>query len=299
MHNHTELESSKNLILSIIINVFIVIFEIIFGLLTRSLALISDGLHNITDIGSMALSFWGEKISNRPSNNYKTFGYKRSEAIIAFTNGGILLAVTVFILFEAVKRLINPVEVVGLQMVIVASVAFVGNGLATYLLEKSAHNNLNLKSAWLHSFQDAVFSLAVIIGAILIYFTHIVWLDSVLSIIISLFLLKEIYKIVVESIDMLLDSVPKDIDFQETKKTMSTISGVVSVNDLHIWQTGTDYRFLSAHIQTKELDEKGRINLLVTIQKILKEKYKINHSTLQTVSQKEMVIGEMTCEHCN
>lgn len=299
MHNHTKLESANNLILSIIINVFIVIFEIIFGLLSRSLALISDALHNITDIGSMVLSFWGEKISNRPSNDHKTYGYKRLEAIIAFTNGGVLLAVTVFILFEAIKRLINPVEVVGLQMIIVASVALVGNGLATYLLEKNAHNNLNLKSAWLHSFQDAAFSLAVIIGAIFIYFTHIVWLDSVLSIIISLFLLKEIYKIVIEAIDMLLDSVPKDIDFQEIKKTISVISGVANVNDLHIWQTGTDYRFLSAHIQTQELDEKERVDLLVSIQKVLKERYKINHSTLQVVSKKEMMIGKIDCEHCN
>jgi len=299
MHNHIQTESSKNLLKSIILNVFIVIFEVVFGLIARSLALISDALHNITDIASMALSFWGEKIAVRPSTNQKTYGYKRVEAIIAFVNGGVLTTVAIFIIIEAIKRLINPVEVAGMQMIIVASIAFVGNGLATYLLKKNAAKNLNLKSAWLHSFQDAAFSLAVIVGAIVIHFTHIAWIDAALSIIISVFLLKEVYEIIIESIDMLLDSVPKDIDFQDVKTAISALSGVICVGDLHIWQTGTDYRILSAHIQTKELDSQERIKLLVAVQKLVKDKYNINHSTLQIVSQNEVAVSGMACEHCN
>jgi cobalt-zinc-cadmium efflux system protein len=298
-HNHIQNEASKNLIISIIINVCIVVFEIVFGLISRSLALISDALHNITDIASMALSFWGEKVSARPSTNNKTYGYKRVEAVIAFTNGGVLTAVTIFIIFAAIKRIFYPVEVAGMQMIVIASVAFVGNSLATYLLKKNANNNLNLKSAWLHSFQDAAFSLAVIIGAILINFTHIFWLDPVLSIMISIFLLKEVYKIVIESIDMLLDTVPKDIDFQDVKKTICAINGVIYVGDLHIWQTGTNYRLLSAHIQTEELKPKEREQLLAKIQNVVKETFKINHSTLQIVSKNETARCGATCEHCN
>ena len=177
-----EKHNSRNLTISIFLNIGIVIFEIIFGLLSRSMALISDALHNITDIGSMVLSWWGEKMSSWPNNDRKTYGYKRAEVIIAFTNGGILLAVTIFIVIEAVKRLFHPTEVAGVQMMVVAGVALIGNGIATYLLEKDAHNNLNLKSAWLHSLQDAIFSLAVIIGAVAIYFTGWNWIDPALSI---------------------------------------------------------------------------------------------------------------------
>ena len=296
-HNHTTI--SRNLILSIFLNTGIVIFEIIFGLLSRSMALISDALHNITDIGSMILSWWGEKMSAWPSNDRKTYGYKRAEVIIAFTNGGILLVVTIFIIIEAVQRLFHPVEVAGIQMMIVAGVALLGNGIATYLLEKDAHKNLNLKSAWLHSLQDAVFSLAVIIGAGVIYFTGWNWIDPVLSALISVFLLKEIYKIVMESLNMMLDSVPFDIDFAEVQKTLTEISGIKSVHDLHIWQTGSDNKYLSAHLKIAELSGGERSVLLSRIQVLLQEKFQIKHSTLQMVSENESKNIELECEHCN
>lgn len=297
-HTHTE-TPSRNLIWAITLNIFIVIFELIFGLLSRSMALISDALHNITDIGSMGLSYWGEKMATWAKTDKKTYGYKRAEVIIAFTNGAILLAVTIFIVIEATQRFFHPTEVAGLQMIIVASVALVGNGIATYLLEKNAHKNLNLKSAWLHSLQDAIFSLAVIVGAVLIYFTGWMWIDPLLSILISLFLLKAIYKIVMESIDMMLDSVPKDINLSDVQKSIMEIEGVKSINDLHIWQINSEDRFLSTHIRIEEIDENKRVQILAKIQILLKDKYKINHSTIQIVSDKEIKEIGLECEHCN
>ncbi len=294
-----EKHNSRNLTISIFLNIGIVIFEIIFGLLSRSMALISDALHNITDIGSMVLSWWGEKMSSWPNNDRKTYGYKRAEVIIAFTNGGILLAVTIFIVIEAVKRLFHPTEVAGVQMMVVAGVALIGNGIATYLLEKDAHNNLNLKSAWLHSLQDAIFSLAVIIGAVAIYFTGWNWIDPALSILISVFLLKEIYKIVIKSLNMMLDSVPSDIDFNEVQKTLAATLGVEGIHDLHIWQTGTDNRYLSAHLKIGELNAGERGSLLSAVQKLLQEKFRIRHSTLQMTSEGESKNIELKCEHCN
>ena len=294
-----EKHNSRNLTISIFLNIGIVIFEIIFGLLSRSMALISDALHNITDIGSMVLSWWGEKMSSWPNNDRKTYGYKRAEVIIAFTNGGILLAVTIFIVIEAVKRLFHQTEVAGVQMMVVAGVALIGNGIATYLLEKDAHNNLNLKSAWLHSLQDAIFSLAVIIGAVAIYFTGWNWIDPALSILISVFLLKEIYKIVIKSLNMMLDSVPSDIDFNEVQKTLAATLGVEGIHDLHIWQTGTDNRYLSAHLKIGELNAGERGSLLSAVQKLLQEKFRIRHSTLQMTSEGESKNIELKCEHCN
>lgn len=294
-HNHPT--ASKNLVWSIGINVIIVVFEIIFGLLSRSFALITDALHNVTDIGSMVLSLWGEKLADKPQTEKKTYGYKRAEILIAFVNGGILFAVVAYVLVEAVIRLFNPEPVSGMTMMIVAGVALLGNGLATYLLQKGAGKNLNLKSAWLHSMQDALFSLGVVIGATVIYFTGWNWLDPAISIVISIFLLKEIFSLVFESVNMLMDSVPKDVDFAEVKSSMLAIPEVTEVNDLHIWQTGSHDRFLSAHMIIRNAE--SRTMILAETINLLKEKYNITHSTLQMITEDEMKEVNLKCEHCN
>jgi len=296
-HNHAT--ASKNLIWSIGINVIIVVFEIIFGLLSRSFALITDALHNVADIGSMILSLWGEKLADKPQTEKKTYGYKRAEVLIAFVNGAALLGIVGFVLVESVRRLFNPEPVSGMTMMIVAGVALLGNGLATYLLQKGADNNLNLKSAWLHSLQDALFSLGVVISAAIIYFTGWNWLDSLASIIISLFLLKEIVAILIEAVDMMMDSVPVRIDFNEVKMKLSALPGIIEVNDLHIWQTGSENKLLSAHLKTKDLEPKERMEIIAKAQDFLEKDYHIEHVTLQIVSEKETQILKITCNHCN
>lgn len=299
MSEHNYPTTSKNLIWSIGINVIIVIAEVIFGIVARSMALISEALHNFTDIGSMTLSLWGEKLADRPQNEKKTYGYKRAEVIIAFVNGGILLGVSGWVLVESTIRIFHPEQVAGFTMLVVAIVSFVGNGLATYLLQAGADKNLNLKSAWLHSMQDALFSLGVVLAAIIIYFTHWNWVDPIVSIAVSLFLLKEVYEILSESVNMLLDSVPEDLDFEEVKKVLAGFDGVTSINDLHIWQTGSHDRFLSAHMIIDEMDKNNETKILAKIMELLKEKYNIHHTTLQMVSEQEMKEIGLECEHCN
>jgi len=299
MSEHTHPTASKNLVFSIGINIVIVVFEIIFGLLSRSFALITDALHNVADIGSMVLSLWGEKLADKPQTEKKTYGYKRAEALIAFVNGAVLLGIVGFVLVEAVIRLFNPEPVSGMTMMIVAGVALLGNGLATYLLQKGADKNLNLKSAWLHSLQDALFSLGVVVSAAVIYFTGWNWLDSLSSIIISVFLLKEIFSILLETVNMLMDSVPADIDFMAVKNDILKMPGILEINDLHIWQTGSENRLLSAHLKIKELVAEDRIKLITNIQNFLEKQYHINHVTLQMVSAKEAEKLKLNCNHCN
>lgn len=296
-HNHPT--TSKNLVWSISINVIIVIAEVVFGILARSMALISEALHNFTDIGSMTLSWWGEKLSDRPQTEKKTYGYKRAEVIIAFVNGGVLLGVSGWVLVESVIRIFHPEQVAGFTMLIIAIISLVGNGLATYLLQAGASKNLNLKSAWLHSMQDALFSLGVVIAAVIIYFTHWNWIDPAVSIAVSIFLLKEVYEILSESVNMLLDSVPEDLDFEEIKKVLSGFEGVVSINDLHIWQTGSHDRFLSTHMIINEMEKSERVKILAKIMTLLKEKYNIHHATIQIVSEQEVKEIGLECEHCN
>jgi len=298
-HEHIHVQTSKNLIWSIGINVIIVIFEIIFGLLSRSFALITDALHNLTDVGSMILSLWGEKLADKPQNEKKTYGYKRAEILIAFINGSILLGVVGFILVEAGIRLFKPEPVSGITMMIVAGVALLGNGIATYLLQKGADKNLNLKSAWLHSLQDALFSLGVIISAGIIYIMGWSWIDPLASIVISIFLLKEIFSILSEVISMLMDSVPADIDFAKVKTVLLEMSGIKAVNDLHIWQTGSENRFLSVHIEIENMENEKRNELIAKIQQSMLANFKISHTTIQMISVTEEQKLKLNCKHCN
>jgi len=301
-HDH-EHEIPKNinlskLIWSILINIVIAILEIVYGLIIGSLALMSEAFHNVTDIASMILSYAGEKISAKAPNDKKTYGYKKTEAIVAFVNSSVLLAVIIIILVESVKRLFSPTEINGFSMIIVASIAFVGNGIATMILN-TGEKNLNMKSAWLHSLQDALFSLAVIIASVLIYYFHWNIIDPLISIVISLFLIKEAYHITKESIDMLMDSVPHDVDFNEVKEELLKIQDVKQVSDLHIWQTDSKDKLLSAHLKISDLKNEERNKLLSDIQHILKEKYKINHTTIQLVSIDDSEKDMFDCEHCN
>lgn len=299
MTDRTHAASSKNLVWSIAINSVIVVFEMLFGILSGSFALIADALHNATDVGSMGLSLWGVKLADRPQTSRKTYGYKRAEIIIAFVNASVLLAIVGYILIEGVTRLFRPEPIPSLTVMGVAAVALLGNGIATYLLQKNAKNNLNLKSAWLHAMQDAFFSLGVLVSAGIIYFTHWYWLDPLISIIISLYLLKEIYEILAETVHILLDSVPVDLDLTTVRARMLSVAGVVSINDLHIWQAGSASRFLSAHVQIDDRDVAARMEVLAKLQSLLKNESRITHTTLQMVSAKEAALLVEACEHCN
>jgi len=296
-HNHPA--TSRNLIIAISINTLIVIAEVIFGIIAGSMALISEALHNFTDIGSMTLSLWGERLSDRPQTEKKTYGYKRAEVIIAFVNSGVLLGVSGWVLVESVMRIFHPEAVSGFTMLIVAIVSLIGNGFASYLLQAGSDKNLNLKSAWIHSMQDALFSLGVVIAAIIIYYSGWNWVDPTVSIAVSIFLLKEVYEILSESVNMLLDSVPEGLDFEEIKKTLADFAGIKSVNDLHIWQTGSNNRFLSAHLVVDKINQKERTEILAKIIALLKKRFDIHHPTIQMVSKQEIEAMKLECEHCN
>ncbi|MDZ7612268.1 MAG: cation diffusion facilitator family transporter [Candidatus Moranbacteria bacterium] len=288
-----------SLIFAIIINIFITATEAVVGLVIGSMALISDAVHNFSDVGALVLSWWGEKIKAKEPNQQKTFGYKRAEIIIALLNSLVLVAVVIFIFYESVGRLFNPTEIQGGVMMIMAVVALVGNGVATYFLKKDSHENLNLKSAWLHSFQDALFSLAVVLSAIILYFTHWFIIDPIISILLSVYILREAYKIIKETVDVLMESTPDDINFEEVKTTLESFEGVKKAEDIHIWQTDSNSRFLSAHLEIDDLENEKRNQLLCLIQKDLDKKFNISHPTIQMISADEKEKLKFNCDHCN
>ena len=215
--------------------------------------------------------------------------------LIALTNCALLLAVMALICFEAVKRLLHPVAVASLPMLAVAIVALLGNALATWLLRSNSHQNLNLKSAYLHSFQDALFSLGVIIAAIVIYLTGWTWIDPLISIVIALFIVRQIFAIGASSLNILLDAMPAGLDFNKVKQTLLSIEGVCAVCDLHIWQMDSRQRMLTAHLRLT--DDASRDRVLRSVQDILKAKHSITHTTIQCTTSET---GDCCdCQHCN
>ena len=261
----------------------------------QSMALISDAVHNLSDIAHMLFSYWAEKVARRPATSAKTYGYRKIEFIAAFVNSIGLSVVIAVIFWESLGRLTAPAEIPGKEMLLVAVMAFLGNGAATLLLQKISARNINMKSAWLHSLQDALFSLGVIVGALLIIFFGWSLVDPILSLAICLVIAREIYRIVRQAVNSLLDAVPPGIDFLQVKNDLLEIPAVAEVNDLHIWQTGADQRLLSAHVVTKgDADSEAIIR---SAQEILLHRHGINHTTLQILPSSA---GEMEhCNHCN
>lgn len=296
-HNHHEQPASlKNLFFAIVINSGIVVFEVIFGFLIQSMALISDAVHNLSDIAAMSFSYWAEKISRRPATALKTYGYRKIEFIAAFVNSLVLSVVIAFVFWKSIQRLMSPADVPGRTMLWVAVIAFVGNGAATLLLQKISARNFNMKSAWFHSLQDALFSLGVIIGALLITFFDWRFVDPLISMVICLFIVRSIYKIIRQTVNSLMDAVPEGIDFIQVKNDLLTIPAVAEVNDLHIWQTGADQKLLSAHLKSGNVSPDHEA-IIHAVQEMLAHKYGINHTTLQILPSSA---GEMAhCSHCN
>mgnify|MGYP001186321059 CR=1 FL=1 len=298
-HNHNVHEQPAlltNLIFAMVINGGIVAFEMIFGLLIQSMALISDAVHNLSDIAAMGFSYWAEKVSHRPADALKTYGYHKTEFIAAFVNSIVLSVVIALVFWESIQRLLSPAEVSGKVMLWVAVVAFVGNGAATLLLQKISARNFNMKSAWLHSLQDALLSLGVIIGAMLITFFDWIFVDPLISMIICIIIAREIYKIVRQTVNSLLDAVPAGIDFIQVKNDLLAIPAVAEVYDLHIWQTGADQKLLSAHLKSRE-DSPDHEAIIRTVQELLLHKYGINHTTLQILPFSADKMEH--CRHCN
>jgi len=296
-HNHKQGQpaSLKNLVFAMVINGGIVVFEMVYGVLIQSMALISDAVHNLSDIAAMLLSYWAEKIARRPANTAKTYGYRKIEFIAAFINSIGLSVIIAFVSWESLKRLASPPEIPGREMLWVAFVAFAGNAAATLLLQKISTRNFNMKSAWLHSLQDALFSLGVIVGALLITLFGWRFVDPLISLAICVVIAREIIKIVRQAVNMLLDAVPPGIAFTQVRADLLAIPGVAEVNDLHIWQTGADQKLLSAHLISSG-DSDGE-TIIGTAQEMLLHRYGINHSTIQLLPHSS---GELKhCSHCN
>lgn len=283
-HNHShnaEGTSEKNLFITMSLNFFITIAEVIGGFISGSLSLISDALHNFSDGIAIIITYIAMRLSRRPKTFKYTFGLKRAEIIAAIINASTLIIISFFLIKEAIERFYNPSQITGNLMLIVASIGLIANIAGTLLLKKGSDNNLNIRAAYFHLLSDAVSSLAVIIGAVFIIFYKIYWIDPLLTILIALYILRETYEIVKESLEIVMMSSPDRIDLNEVKKIIESLNGVKNVHHVHIWKLNDNDTHFEAHIEVDDM----KVSETSIIQKYIEEKlhdyFEINHTTLQ------------------
>jgi cobalt-zinc-cadmium efflux system protein len=283
-HSHTP-ATGKHLAIAIALNALIFLVEFAGGLITNSLALISDAVHNLGDFFALILSYIAARVVLWKSNSQKSYGYVRVEIFIAFINALTLVVIGGYIIYKGVFRFFHPEPVIGIWMIAVALVGFIGNTVSTLLLRKDAHRDLNVKSAYVHLLTDAAESLAVVIVGLLIYWKGWYILDPVISVGIGIFVIKSAWDILAETVNILTEGTPKGIDLEDVARFIRTFPEIENVHHLHIWSLSSQFRALSAHLVVKDRSiGEGRV-ITDKIEKALHERYNINHPTLQLESR--------------
>lgn len=275
----TITSQQNKLLACILITLGFMFVELIGGWLTGSLALVSDAAHMMTDTSALIISWVALMLTQKPANAKKTFGYYRFEILAAIFNTCLLFLVGIYIFFQAIERYYHPQDLQPLAMSWIAGIGLVVNIATVFILQSSKNDNLTFKSAYLEVLSDMLSSLGVIIGGIVIYFTHLKWIDSLIAILISLWILPRTWIILKESINILLESVPEHLDSKVIYSTIKKCPGVIDIHDLHIWSISQKRINLTAHVV---VDKNFPLSeMLISIKNLLKNDFEIEHSTLQ------------------
>ena len=288
-HNHAHHEvKGKNLLFSIFLNIVITAAQIVGGIISGSLALISDALHNFSDVLSLIFSYIANALSKRKASINQTFGYKRAEIIAAFVNAISLIIVAIYLVFEASQRFLHPEPIKSNLVIWMSLLGIIANGLSALLLKKDSEHNLNMKSAYVHLFTDMLASVAVLIGGILMKYFQIYWIDSLLTFAIAFYLIYIGYDLLKDSTKILMLFTPANIDIKEIVREVHQISGVNKLHHIHVWHLNEHELHLEAHLDCSEDLKLSEFNVLSDkIEILLLEKFNINHTNIQPEYQKE------------
>jgi cobalt-zinc-cadmium efflux system protein len=285
-HAHAHGEEIQNLGaklgFSILLNIAIVVAQLIGGILSGSLALLSDAAHNLSDVVGLLLSYSAHRLEKLPATARRTYAFQRAEVLAAFLNAAGLVAVSGWVIFEGIQRLQHPTPVAGATVMLLALVGLVGNALSALLL-RGGHS-LNIKTAFLHLFGDAIASLGVLLGGAILYFTGFSAIDSIVSILLSLWMLRESVGIIRTSVDLLMQSVPADIDVAAVTALILAQEHFTEVHDLHLWGLSSTSSVLSAHLRTDCADAVVINGTLRELKNLIREEFGITHITLEVES---------------
>lgn len=281
-HNHHPKQKDRNLLISILLNSLITISQVIGGLLSGSLALLSDALHNFSDVISLVVSFGASKLSKRKASIHRTFGYKRAEILAAFINASTLVIVGVLLIIEAIKRFKYPQEIESNLVIWLSFIAILGNGFSVILLKKEADSNLNMRSAYLHLLTDMLASVAVLVGGLLMKYYNMFWVDSVLTFLIALYLVWVGYDLLKKSTKILMLFTPDQVNIKEVLRAVHKIPKVKKLHHVHVWCLNDDELHLEAHLDLEDDISVTKFNtILHQIEAVLHDEFDINHVTIQ------------------
>jgi cobalt-zinc-cadmium efflux system protein len=289
-HNHI---SGKNLGLAILLNIGITLAEAIGGIVSGSMALMSDAAHNFSDVISLIISWFANRLIKRDATERQTFGFRRSEILAAFINSATLIIISAVIIVEAILRLLNPVSLSPNLMIWLAFASIVVNGLSALFIRKDSHDNLNMRSAYLHLFGDMLTSVAVLAGGLAIKYLSWFWADSLFSLVIAVYLLWLSWKIVRSSLRIIMQFTPDKIDIKKIAVEIEKIPGVKNIHHVHVWQLNEHDLMFEAHVDMSEdVKVSGFESILPEIRTVLGNNG-ITHSTIQpefSVGDKKQII---------
>jgi len=293
-HSHAgEHLSDKRLVVAVGLNLLLTVVEAIAGVLAGSLALLADALHNFNDCGSLIIALVARRIGRRPSDERRTFGYRRAEIIGALINLTILAVVGLYLVYEAVARLFEPQPIDGWIVVVVAAVALAVDMGTAALLHAMSRGNLNVRAAYLHNLADAFASLGVILAGTIILWFGSYWIDAVITLVIAGYILWQSLTMMRRSIHILMEGAPVDVDADALVAELQSIAGVVEIHHLHLWELDEHERALEAHVVVEEEHLTRWTQIKQEIKLRLGEQFRIHHSTVEFESP-----GEEACAPC-
>ena len=280
-HAHTVQAATRRMAIALAITLAFVVIEAGAGIIANSLALLTDAAHNLTDVIALALSWYAIRLTLRPANSGKTYGYHRAGILIALFNSTTLVIIALGIFYEAYQRLISPPEVEAGLMTVVAAIAFIVNVVTALLVRQGSDHDLNQRSAFIHLAGDALSTLGALIAGVLIMFTGWYVLDPLVSVLIGLLILWNAWLIIRESVEILLEGTPRDIDVDVMVQDIQQVPGVRGVHDLHVWSITQNMRALSAHVLVDDEPISVGAGIQRQINEVLNKQYHIEHATLQ------------------
>ncbi|TVZ26322.1 cobalt-zinc-cadmium efflux system protein [Gillisia sp. Hel_I_86] len=281
-HDHTHIVKGKNLLFSIFLNIGITLAQVIGGLLSGSLALLSDALHNFSDVLSLLVSYIANILSKRDASLKHTFGYKRAEVVAAFVNASTLIVVAVILIVEAFQRFKNPETIDSNLVIWLSLLAITGNGLSVLLLKKDSKANLNMRSAYLHLLTDMMASVAVLAGGLLMKYYKIFWVDSVLTLAIAVYLIIVGYDLLKSATKVLMLFTPSDLALEDIAEKICSLPKIKNVHHVHVWQLNEAEIHLEAHVDFTEDISLSKFEVILSeIEELAFHSFGINHVNIQ------------------
>jgi cobalt-zinc-cadmium efflux system protein len=291
-HHHLEV-SGKNLAFAILLNSAITLAQAIGGIISGSMALLSDAAHNFSDVLSLIISYLANRLAKRDATEKQTFGFRRSEILAAFINSSTLIVIAILILSESIQRLINPVPISAIWVIYLAIAGIFVNGGSVLFIRKDSTKNLNMKSAYLHLFSDMLTSVAVLLGGLAVKYLDWYWADGVLSIAIAIYLGYLSWGIFRSALRIIMQFTPEDVEIPKVAKEIENIPGVKNIHHVHVWQINEHEFMFEAHIDVSEDIKVSGFEIILDLIKEVLSHHNINHSTIQpefTVDDNKQII---------